>query len=691
MGNRYASPEYRTSWERPRIPGFRARFETGNIEFDVPPTVLPDLRSAREDYSLKAIANGTLGRIPKMFQAAILTDGDTDPVNLTDHVFWQVKHPELTGKHIDTTDTKQSGLVIEWNKILATQIKPLLWLRQVIDQLDRNRGSIPREFLLGWMAAESDGQVGFMSSSLQRGYFQLDAAPSPLSEKNRLHLDDGDFRRLSTDRRFSIESGIRIAQLNRQELLSEFPSISEDLLLRLTMGVHVVPSIFETAMHELIKARAPITWAALSKRVPKFVAEKVDLAMERAAQLKPLSDLVPTSGSQHELFGFTPNRPRLFHYQAELQYDVQAPASAITVVELMSRLTDTVFWARHPAMKGKKVGSGTKEATEWTQLFNGEVAAALRRDSTESALAATMFLTRHPEFKQLPDFTQRARAPLANEFEAIKKTELRPLLSLQIARGAVKSRTIFIVDDDAFKMLPASTRERAGSEIAGLFQFVGSAEPNSPVRVIFLKPDRFPESFNFSDAVVSVTNTVVSAFIDLAIHQQTKNVERTIRRLGGRSRLDDRRISFVVDRIGLASSLKSVQVIPPLGNVAIPIMASAVNCGDVLSFLNTEVLSNSQPKLAADPKKWTGPQQDLMGIALGRAIAHEIRHLWLPPHATSGLGSDRANLFASPAGFSSADQNNILTAIHQLESSQGTATVISTYNNADDHAGDFPF
>jgi hypothetical protein len=75
-------------------------------------------------------------------------------------------------------------------------------------------------------------------------------------------------------------------------------------------------------------------------------------------------------------------------------------------------------------------------------------------------------------------------------------------------------------------------------------------------------------------------------------------------------------------------------------------------------------------------------------------MAHEIRHLYVsdPIHAATGLGSDGAQLFGkTPPAFSTADRSSILAAIRQFESQQGAALVITTYNNTDDRAGDFPF
>jgi len=380
---------------------------------------------------------------------------------------------------------------------------------------------------------------------------------------------------------------------------------------------------------------------------------------------------------------------------ADAGWEYQVPPQpAITVVDLAGRLADRVFLARNPGQRGKTLSLGSRKAAERQRILDAEIWPLLRRDSAERTVSQLIFFARHPDvrgrFQQLPKNRQQA---LSNEFGSIRTAEVQPIFAIPIARGRVKSRTIFIADADIFRSLPALTRTVAGDELAATFAFIGVAEPNAPIRVILLDPNLYPESFNFSDAVVAVTSTIPSAYIDLGFHQQTKNINRTIRRLGGRLSLDENtRVTTIPDRMGMSMMRKFVQNVPGLGNRAIVQMVSAVGLRDMVKFLNDEQISRKEDKLAADPKKWTPAQQRLVGIAVGRAMAHEVRHQYVtsPVHATLGLGSASAPLFGTSPGFSAADRSSILTNIQQLESQQGTAAVLPTYN-ADDRAGDFPF
>ena len=252
-----------------------------------------DLGSATTDYSLREIADGMLGKLPDDSLTAILTRGESDAKDLTDRVFWQ-KHSDLSGKTLDPKDPKQKALRDEWSRIFGRSVKPIIWLRQIIDQLDRHRGDIPREFLLGWMAAESDGQVSTVSTLGERGYFQIMWQSG--EAKSQLGLTEKEFLRLSANREFSIEKGVQLAQTYRQHFLQKYPSVPDgsDLLWRLTKGRHALPTALDKVLDGLVKAGATITWQAVSRSLPKM-ASGVDRTLDYAAKLQPLADLVPGS------------------------------------------------------------------------------------------------------------------------------------------------------------------------------------------------------------------------------------------------------------------------------------------------------------------------------------------------------------------------------------------------------------
>jgi hypothetical protein len=373
-------------------------------------------------------------------------------------------------------------------------------------------------------------------------------------------------------------------------------------------------------------------------------------------------------------------------------FESEVPSKTpITVTRLADELADLVFFAGNPAHAGRRPAAGSKEFGVWRQIRDGRILPILRSDSSDLKISQLIYYARHPSHRdRFKDVPVGKREAFSREFADIRKNTVQPLTSRPIQRGPVKSRTIFVADTSAFATLPDLTRTIAGEELARTYEFVGQAEPGAPMRVIVLQPERFPEDYNLSDAVVAVAQMVPSAYVGVGFRQQTNNINRSIREKGGRFVLDaTTRVTFTTDRLGLGMKRKFAGNIPGIGAATVTQMDSAVGLLEVLTYINKEVLPNTQPKLDADPRKWSEQQQRLMGLALGRSMAHEVRHLYVttPVHATAGLGSADAALFGDNIGFSNSDQASILAAIRNFESSQGTSRVIPTFNRE----ADFPF
>jgi hypothetical protein len=245
--------------------------------------------SITRDYSLQDIAEGKIGNPPKAVAAAILTQGNRDERALAQQALL-LSHPELKGKLPATTSPK---LARELSRILVRQVRPLIWLRQIIELLDRYRGDIPREFLLGWMAIESDGNVKVVTSRPERGYFQIDWKGGEAQEQ--LKLDQTKFLALSTDREYSIRVGIQLAQLYRSYIRKHYPAVPDgsELFWRLTKARHGASGLLTKALAQLTKANQKITWEALAAKMshsslgPKIVAN-VEHLFKYANLFKPL-------------------------------------------------------------------------------------------------------------------------------------------------------------------------------------------------------------------------------------------------------------------------------------------------------------------------------------------------------------------------------------------------------------------
>jgi hypothetical protein len=254
--------------------------------------------SITRDYSLKDIAEGKIGNPPKAVLTAILAQGSRDDRALAQQALL-LRHPELKDKMPDSTAPKHAVLARELSRILVRQVRPLIWLRQIIELLDRYRGDIPREFLLGWMAIESDGNVKVVTSRPERGYFQIDWKGGEAQEQ--LKLDHTKFLALSTDREYSIRVGIQLAQLYRNYIRKHYPTVPDgsELLWRMTKARHGASGLLTKALAELAKAHQKITWEALAAKMsqtklgPKIV-DNVNHLFKYANLFKPLVATIST-------------------------------------------------------------------------------------------------------------------------------------------------------------------------------------------------------------------------------------------------------------------------------------------------------------------------------------------------------------------------------------------------------------
>ncbi len=260
------------------------------------------LGSTPRDYSLKDI--GDSDRLPDEIRAAILRDGETKVLDLADRAFW-IRHPDMRGHTLEKTGERHRALRQEYGAT-AHQVRALIWLRQIIDELDKHRGDIPREFLLGWMAVESDGRVGVVTSRPERGYFQIDWLGGEAREE--LGLSAAQFSKLSTDRAFSIEKGVELVRRYRQWILDHYPAVPDqsELLWRLTKGRHAASGALKGVLDALVSRKADITWENVSGQVPGFLRNNVDTTLTYAGRLKPFADLVGSAAAgapQPEVYG----------------------------------------------------------------------------------------------------------------------------------------------------------------------------------------------------------------------------------------------------------------------------------------------------------------------------------------------------------------------------------------------------
>lgn len=95
-------------------------------------------------------------------------------------------------------------------------------------------------------------------------------------------------------------------------------------------------------------------------------------------------------------------------------------------------------------------------------------------------------------------------------------------------------------------------------------------------------------------------------------------------------------------------------------------------------------------KLIGTDVELTPSRVNPVGTGLGCGVAHGARHLYLPTHAPSSVGSDKANPSAA-VPFSAANRTRDLAVSERSERHHGTSQVISMYKNADRLVTDRPF
>jgi hypothetical protein len=175
--------------------------------------------------------------------------------------------PEVAKKDDPAEETPETEASVEISpemKKTCDRALPLVQKRlaadDVVKKLDAQRGTIPRDFLLGWIAAESEGKFNAAPTAMgERGYFQISPDDwcflqragklcqlswNPITKTFLLPDIEKGFEKLSTDKDYSLELGVKMVQMDASDLRGLKRGFDEqsnpDLFWHLVKLVHAV-------------------------------------------------------------------------------------------------------------------------------------------------------------------------------------------------------------------------------------------------------------------------------------------------------------------------------------------------------------------------------------------------------------------------------------------------------------------
>ena len=184
--------------------------------------------------------------------------------------YWQCRENLVKGSSLSVDGAIGRGT---WAKMWPQIVAPLL---------EKNRKDIPLDFLLGWIAVESDGYFAKKPTSLgERGYFQIHPGEWADMKWDPKLLED-----LSSDPEFSVWAGIQLVEYYAGRVAKLGFTRGTELFWRTTKLMHSMgwPKT-EKIIKNLRKQGVALTWKTISRRAPARWAKNVNRVFEQGKKL----------------------------------------------------------------------------------------------------------------------------------------------------------------------------------------------------------------------------------------------------------------------------------------------------------------------------------------------------------------------------------------------------------------------
>lgn len=144
---------------------------------------------------------------------------------------------------------------------------------------------VPIDFLLSWIAKESDGDLDSTTTLGEKGLFQV--KPGQDDEQGFLKLSDADFNRL-TEPMFSLQTGVRQAMLYAQSARQTLKNVGAEWhgrdfwkLVKLHHNAFAMPH-YAVLAYQRLQGHAPESWDDLKHFVTAAALAGQDLVPENA-------------------------------------------------------------------------------------------------------------------------------------------------------------------------------------------------------------------------------------------------------------------------------------------------------------------------------------------------------------------------------------------------------------------------